>query len=117
MKIYVAHSRKFDYLNELYKPIRSNINNHEIILPHESEVFEKHDREYYRNIDLFIADVSYPATGLGIELGFAYDDNKPIYCICKKGNKYCSSIKSITDKIYEYNDMDEMISIIKGLVD
>lgn len=116
MKIYIAHSRGFDFKNELYKPIRENIKDHEIILPHEAEVFEKHDRDYYRNIDLFIGEVSFPATGLGIELAFAYDDNKPIYCIYKKGNKISSSIKAITNNIYEYSDQEEMVKIIEKII-
>ena len=116
MKIYVAHSRSFDYVNELYKPIRDNIHGYEIILPHENNSNDPHDREFYKNIDLFIGEVSYPATGLGIELGFAYDDNKPIYCIYKKGNKISSSVKAITNNIYEYSNIDEMVKIIENII-
>ena len=35
MKIYIAHSREFDYKNELYTPIKKVLKDHEVILPHE----------------------------------------------------------------------------------
>ena len=118
MKIYVAHSRGFDYKNELYKPIREcdNLKDYEIILPHESDEYSYHGRDFYKNIDLYICEVSFPATGLGMELAFAYDENKPIYCIYKKGNKFSSSIKSVTDKIIEYDTTDQMLKIIEDII-
>jgi hypothetical protein len=74
MKIYVSHSTSFDFKEELYKPIRSSDLNsiHEIILPHEDS------NEQFKTLDLFksggckliIAEVSYPSTGQGIELGW-----------------------------------------------
>lgn len=33
------------------------------------EKIKKHARDFYTNLDLFIDEVSYCATGLGIELG------------------------------------------------
>jgi len=54
---------------------------------------KKHSRDFYTNLDLFIAEVSYRATGLGIELGWASDDNIPIYCFYKKGTIPNSSFK------------------------
>ena len=62
-----------------------------------------------------IAEVSKPAIGLGIELGWAFDDQIPVYCIHRTDSKVSSSIKSITDKIYEYEDIDEMLAIIKKI--
>ena len=41
----------------------------------------KHDRDFIKSIDLVIAEVSFPSTRLGVELGFLYDDNKSIYYI------------------------------------
>ncbi len=72
MKIYIAHSRNFDFQNELYKPIRqSPLNNeHSFVLPHENSDEPFNSKEYLEDkADLLIAEVSDPATGLGIELG------------------------------------------------
>ena len=114
MKIYVAHSRDFNYQNELYLPLKNDdiFKKHEFVFPHDGDN-SKHDRNFYKNIDLVIAEVSYPSTGLGIELGFFYDDNKKIYCIHRNNKKISSSISMVTDKIYEYSNLDEMLDIIK----
>ena len=118
MKIYIAHSRDYDYQNELYLPIKNSdiFKEHEFILPHESNNY-KHDRDFYKNIDLVIAEVSFPSTGLGIELGFLYDDNKPIYCIHQTDKKFSGSINVITKNIYGYNSQDEMVEIIKEIIE
>ena len=118
MKIYIAHSKSIDYKNDLYKPIQESslfIEN-EIIFPHQKSDDSNNTREFYKTIDLVIAECSMPATGLGIELGWLYDDNKIIYCIYKKGNKLSSSIKTITNKIFEYENKNDMLDIINKIV-
>jgi nucleoside 2-deoxyribosyltransferase len=117
MKIYIAHSRDFDYQSELYLPIKNSeiFKLHDIILPHDG-VNYKHDRDFYKSIDMVIAEVSYPSTGLGIELGFLYDDNKRIYCIYKDNMKISSSINAITKNIYEYKNKEDMLNIINDII-
>jgi len=119
MKIYIAHSRQMDYINELYNPLRSEpfFEEHELILPHEKSDKSSNTREFYKTIDVFIADCSEAATGLGIELGWAYDDNKKIYCIYKSGSVLSSSIKAVTKNFYEYENSNEMVEIVKDIVE
>ena len=119
MKIYVAHSKKMNYIDDLYKPLRNDtfFKNHELILPHETDVYSKNTREFYKTVDIFIADCTESGTGLGIELGWAYDDNTKIYCIYKKGSKLSNSLKAVTDKFYEYSNTNEIVSIIKNIIE
>lgn len=118
MRVYIGHSKKIDYINEIYEPLRKDtfFNNYELILPHEKDKNSSNSREFYKTIDIFIAECSDVATGLGIELGWAYDDNKKIYCIYKKGKKISGSLKSVTNYFYEYNDLDEMVNIVKLII-
>lgn len=118
MKIYIGHSRAFDYENELYKCIRENefLKKYNILLPHEDGKNESNSREFYKDIDIFIAEVSYKATGLGIELGWAYDSDVPIYCIYKKGLKISSSLKSVTDKCYEYENNEMLVNLVINII-
>ncbi len=118
MKIYVAHSREYDYKKELYVPIRSSekLREYEIILPHEESSVTSNTRNFYKDIDLIIAECSYPSIGLGIELGWAFDDNIPVYCIHKRDIKISGSINAITQNIYEYSNVDEMLSIIENIL-
>ncbi len=71
MKVYIAHSREFDYKKELYIPLRKSekLKDNEIILPHERDNTLSHNRDFYKNIDIVIAECSYSSIGLGVELG------------------------------------------------
>ncbi len=117
MKIYVSHSRSFDFENNLYKPIReSKLNDfHDFFLPHE------HGRvvnsiEYIKTSDLIIAEVSFPSTGQGIELGLAYMSNVPILCVSKKDSHIAGSLKSITNNFIEYADTQDFIDQIGAYI-
>ncbi len=118
MKIYIAHSRDFNYQEELYKPIREDkyLKQFEIILPHEYSDKNSNTRDFYKTIDIFIADVSSPATGLGIELGWAFDDKKEIICIHKENSKVSGSISAVTNRIISYKDTKDMVEIIKQII-
>lgn len=117
MKVYIAHSRAHDYQKEIYDPIRQNIElpDTEIILPHEPGHNEKNGREFYDSLDLMIAEVSYPATGLGIELGWAFDSSTPIVCIHKTDAELSGSLRAVTDHFYQYDSIEELINLIKTL--
>lgn len=114
MNIYVAHSNKLDYINKLYNPIKqSKLNKeHNFLFPHDELNKEIKTKQIIANYDLVIADVSLPATGLGIELGWADYSNTPILCIYEKGMKYSSSLKFITNKFIEYENSEDMIEKI-----
>jgi hypothetical protein len=118
MKIYFAHSKRFDYESEYYKPIEESLllKQHELIFPHKPARDSYYSRDFYRDLDLVIAEVSYPGTGLGIEIGWVYDDNTPIYCFHRKGADFSSSLRSATDNIIEYDSIEEMVSKIESIV-
>ena len=114
MKIYVAHSREIDYLNELYEPLKEL--NADFIFPHADGKNICNSRDFYKNLDLVIAEVSKPATGLGIELGFLFDAGVPIYCLSKKGSKVSSSLKSVTSNFYEYENREDLKKIVSKIL-
>lgn len=118
MKVYVAHSKLIDYVHDLYAPIRNDrdLAEYEIILPHEKDELSSNTRDTYRNIDVMIAECSEAATGLGIELGWAVDDETPVYVIHRKGKKISGSIYCVTKDIFEYKNQDEMLAIIKTIL-
>lgn len=110
MKIYVAHSSNFDFKNNLYVPLRKSILNteHEIFLPHETDEFIN-TKEIIKNSDVVIAEVSYPATGEGIELGWANDANIKIICVYQKDSKISGSLKVVSETFISYSDTNELI--------
>ena len=119
MRIYVSHSKSFDFKNELYKPIRESSLNEKytFILPHENSDKPFSHKDYLKNeINLIIAEVSYPATGMGIELGQANVYKIPIICIYKKNSKISGSLKVISKNFIEYSNSKELISGIKEAI-
>ena len=118
MNIYVAHSREFDFKNELYLPIRdSNLfKDHKVILPHDLSEKSFDSKMFFLNdCNLLIAEVSYPSTWLGIELAWANEYKVNILCIYKRWTKPSWSVKAVTDDLIEYTD-DNLISIIEKRV-
>ena len=113
MKIYVGHSRTFDYMNELYLPIiNSNINEKaEFIFPHLSDK-TFNSKEIIKEVDLFIAEISIPSLGLGIEIGRAEMQNKKILCIYMETAVIPSSIKYVNVDLLSYRNKKDMIEKI-----
>ncbi len=116
MNIYVAHSRDFDFKRYLYQPIRQSSLNaeHTFVLPHETSDQPFDSKQYLKNeADLLIAEVSEPATGLGIELGWANIYQVPIICVYKKGTKISGSLKAVSNNFVEYSSGEELIAGIE----
>lgn len=113
MKIYIGHSKKFNFKEELYLPIReSKLNSeHEMILPHEidEETSVFITKDIIKTCDLMIAEVTFPATGLGIELGWANTFERPIICIYRKGSQISGSLKVVCKNFIEYTDKKDLI--------
>jgi hypothetical protein len=110
MKIYFGHSKGFDFKNELYGPIRESVLNseHEIIFPHETDKFFN-SKDRIKNCDLMIAEVSYPAIGLGIELGWAEMLKTRVLCVYKKGYKISGSLKVVTKNFIGYESAEDLV--------
>ena len=114
MKIYVTHASNFDYQNELYLPLRkSKLNSlHEIALPHENSTNQFNSKEYMKDCNVILAEVSFPSTGQGIELGWANMYKKPIICLYKKGVKPSGALKVVSDTFIEYESSEDMVQSI-----
>ena len=117
MKIYVGHSTNFDYKNELYKPIlESNlVNKYEFVFPHLNKNFNS--KEIIEQSDLFIAEVSYPTLGLGIEIGRAEMNNKNILCIYKADAKISSSLKYVNVDLLLYENEIDLVNKISNYIE
>lgn len=119
MKIYVAHSRSFDFQKELYEPIRNSAlaKEHTFVLPHSDSEEPFNSKQFFQDgCDLVLAEVSYPATGLGIELGWADFLQIPIACMYKKNAKISGSLKAVSDIFFEYSDSQDLIAQVEKII-
>src|SRR4028119_2102648 len=79
------------------------------------EVYE-HDRKCVLESDLFLAVCDYPSIGLGMEIGFAIENNKRILIAYSKNNKITRMVLGIpkTSNIFflEYSNTREIINFL-----
>lgn len=117
LNIYVSHSNKVDYENELYKPLlQSTIGkNYNLILPHTEEYEKINTKQILINSDIFIAEVTFSGLGIGLELGRAECNNIPIICLLKKGERCNSSVKR-NFAVIEYSDSIDMIEKLESFI-
>lgn len=117
MKIYFPHGKQLDY-KEFYSAIRTSplFSKHTCIFPYEKNAIPENSKDIIQNADLIIAEVSFPATGLGIELGWANDLKKRIVCVYKKESHISGSLKYISDEFISYNDFPDLIKKIKQMI-
>lgn len=71
---------------------------------------EKITKELIKNADLIFAEVSYPSTGQGIELGWADMMGKNIIYFYKSGTKPSGALSNLTKNMIEYKDQEDLIS-------
>ena len=119
MRIYVAHPTDMDYEGEIYRPLRSDsfFSKHDLILPHEGTSKITNIRDDYKNVDIVIAECSKPSTGVGIELGWFYDEEKPIYCFYKTGAKPSRAVIAIAREVVEYSNSNDLINRIRNIIE
>ena len=120
MKIYISHKKDSNFENELYEPLRNSelVKKHNFIFPHEDIAVTFNVKEMLQNkeCDLVIAEVSYPATGQGIELAWANMFDIPVVCIYKEGVEISGSLSFITNKFLMYTSKENMLEDIEGAI-
>ncbi|MCB9989054.1 MAG: hypothetical protein H6868_06950 [Rhodospirillales bacterium] len=117
MKIHVGHSTVFDFEKELYEPLkRSALSQaHDFHFPHDGNRAPENTKEIIKNSDLLLAEVSYPSTGLGIELGWADVFAVPVIAFYRFDKTPSQAIHIITNKVYRYSDNDLILMLTKAL--
>jgi 2'-deoxynucleoside 5'-phosphate N-hydrolase len=82
------------------------------------EVF-KRDIQWLKECDKVIAEVSTPSHGVGYEIAFALNLDKPVLCIHEKGVKVSKMITGNSHPnllVREYTNSDEALVIIQSFL-
>jgi hypothetical protein len=73
-----------------------------------------HDTAGVRSADAVVAEVSYPSTGSGIELGIACELNTPILLVARSGSRVSPFVRGMPNAIYrEYDHPNELIELVR----
>jgi hypothetical protein len=111
MNVYISHSRSFDFRHLLYEPLLESIiaTNHHLILPlHDSDSTYPLEKNLSK-IDLIAAEVSYPSTEQGLELGLAHANRTPIIYFYKNGSSPSQALSQISHINFAYIRSEDMI--------
>lgn len=110
-KIYFCHPRNFEYKQRLYELVRSSVLNtqYEIVFPRGDDFSSFKTKEIIKTCDMVFADVSLPAMGLGIELGWADAYSVPVICVSKEGASVSDSLRFITNNFIEYSSVNDLV--------
>jgi 2'-deoxynucleoside 5'-phosphate N-hydrolase len=65
--------------------------------------------------DILVIEFSEKGVGLGIEAGYAYANKKPVVVVAKKGSDISGTLEGISDKLFFYDNSDELVEKFKGL--
>ena len=121
MNIYVAHSKSFDYQNNLYIPIKNSFlsKKHNFILPHLDSSLTYNSKELFedKKCNLVLAEVSNPAIWLWIELWWANIFGIKIVCIYKSWIKLSNSLKVVSKDFLEYKNNYDLINLLSKILD
>jgi hypothetical protein len=118
MKIFVSHSTKNNYEEELYIPLQnSELNDvHEFVFP--LEAGQSIDiKDTIRDCDLVLAEVSDPTFEQGLELGWANEAYVTILCFYKNGVQPSPALQHISESVQPYTSIDEIVKVVKGAAD
>ncbi len=113
MTYYAAHSREFDFQNEWYAPLRRVGEELGVtfVFPHETTDAATNTKERMTAYNAIVAEVSYPSTGLGIELGWAETLGLPIYLVCRESAFISRSVLSLTGHtLITHSDQNDLVA-------
>lgn len=118
MKIYISHSSKSNFREELYVPLRqSELNKRaEIILPHEKSEALYDSKSELKTCQWMVAEVSEPSIGVGVEMGWAGMYGVPMIVIHKKGVAVPSAATRVAKHILEYETQTDLIAGLEKLI-
>lgn len=126
MKIYLAHSltqAPEEFKTEMIKLRELLKTKYEVLIfkgliDGTPEDVYRHDVQCVKDCDLLLAEVSYPAIGLGFEIATAINQSKKILAVAKKDAKVSRLVLGIKETNYSfkrYNKIEEILEIIKKL--
>lgn len=108
--IYFAHSKDFPFESDIYEPIRKSplFKQYHFIFPHAGGKVAD-SWESIQSCDLLLAEVSLPATGMGIEIGWADVLEKPIIAFHQESKNPGKGISFVAKEVIAYSSVSDFI--------
>lgn len=117
LKVYIMHSEKVDYKNEVYKPLLELglMNDYFLILPLSNSFKGKYIRELLNDSDVVVCDLTKFNFFSNVELNMAKKLNKNICYFINKSDKNIKKYNSLNPYIYE--NKEDFSNKVKAFLD
>ena len=114
LNVYIMHSDKIDYINEIYRPLLKQrlMNDYYLILPLTDKYKSTYIKDLYKQSDIIICDLTCFNMFLNIELKTVKKLNKPIYYFINNSDKNEKKYKDVNI----YNNKEEFSLMVKNLL-
>ena len=118
LKVYILHSRKTNYNEDLYLPLlRSRVlANHTLVLSTSEKLKDTYYKTLIDDCDLVVAELSHPDMGFNMELKEAIVAKKPILPLANKEIGYEDKYNKLLKNIVGYNDANELVYFVETFV-
>ena len=115
IKVYIMHSDKIDYKEEIYKPLLELglMNDYYLVLPLSERYKSDYVKELLNDSDIVICDLTKKNIFLNLELKFANKLNKEIYYFINESDKKIKKYNNVT----KYNNKEDFSNKVKLLLD
>lgn len=119
LKVYIMHSDKINYKEELYKPLleKGLMKDYFLILPLSKRFEASYIKELLNDSDLVICNLTKCNFFLKTEIKYAQKTNKSIYYLIDNNDKNKEKLKSFNYIIYNTNEelIDNIIKILRSV--
>ena len=117
LKVYIMHSEKVDYVNEIYRPLLKMglMKEYYLILPLSDRYKNTYIKDLYKDSDIIICDLTKSNFFLKMEINTAKKLNKKIYYFINCNDKNVNKYKNL--ELNKYTDKEEFCLILKKLLD
>lgn len=117
LNIYIMHSDKVDYKNNIYKPLLELglMKDYFLILPMSENFKSTYIKELLNKSDVVICDLSKSNIFLSFEIKNAVKLNKKIYYLISSSDKKIKKYKNID--LISYSDSGDYANKVKSILD
>lgn len=116
VKVYIMHSEKVDYKEEIYKPLleKGLMDRFYLILPMTEKYMQEYVKELISDSDIVICDLTNFNFFANLELKTAIKLGKDIKYFIRKDDKNINKYKKIEKNIYETKE--EFVELVENIL-
>ena len=116
VKVYIMHSDKINYKEELYKPLLEFglMEKFNLIFPMSQRYINCYIKDLLNETDVIICDLTNKNFFLNKEIEMANKLHKKIFYMINNNDKKSNKYK--LENLYKYNNIEEMLNVVNSIL-